>query len=131
LKLLDAEQPLFHHPIDNIGQYNWGIDMAVMKWMAENLQGSDHTIETGCGYSTVILAALSRKHTVVSPSHGEHQLIKEWCEKQGMSAGHIEFIADISQNVLPRYGPAKFDVIPIDGDHAIPAPFIDWYYLAD
>ena len=41
------------------------------------------------------------------------------------------FIVDRSEQALPRLQLRDVDVALIDGRHGFPAPFIDWYYLAE
>ena len=127
---LIKDHPLFHGR-ENAGTKCYAIQFPVLKWIINNLPYGGNTFETGCGYSTVILAALSKKHTVVSPFSGEHDLIREWCEKYSISTDHLDFVVGNSQDIVPNIKLNDLDLILIDGDHAFPAPFIDWYYTAD
>lgn len=130
LEALKQERPKFHGR-QQAGTKNYAIQWSVLEWMVTNLRGGGASFETGCGYSTVVLACLSRKHTVVSPFSEEHEVLVEWCTKHGIATAHLEFVARPSQEVVPGFEPGELDFVLIDGDHAFPAPFIDWYYTAD
>jgi hypothetical protein len=128
--VLYTKNPQFHGR-EKAGSKNYAIRPPVLKWIIENIPKNSNTLETGCGYSTVILTAISKQHTVISPFLQEHQLIRDYCEDEGMSTNHVVMIPKISQDVLPQLQGDPLDFILIDGDHAFPAPFIDWYYTAD
>jgi predicted O-methyltransferase YrrM len=129
-RLID-EKPIFHGR-KNAGTQQYAISDEVLKWMYGNLESGSITLETGCGYSTIVFALISAHHTVISPFPQEHDLIKNWCEAHDIKIGNIEFIAAPSQEVIHSLGKkGDLDMVLIDGDHAFPAPFIDWYYTAD
>lgn len=133
LKILETllrEDPKFHGR-DLAGTQNYAIHPIVLEWMATKLPRGGRTVETGCGYTTIVLASLASGHTVISPFTEEHDLIRKWCASHGISTDHVEFIAKPSQEVVPNLPFQPLDFVLIDGDHAFPAPFIDWYYLAD
>ena len=133
LRILEAllrEDPKFHGR-DMAGTQNYAIHPMVLEWMATKLSVGIRTFETGCGYTTILLASLASKHTVISPFPEEHELIRSWCASHGIPTDHVEFIAKPSQEVVPNLPHQPLDFVLIDGDHAFPAPFIDWYYMAD
>lgn len=130
LQTLLKERPNFHGR-EQAGTKNYSIQPNILRWMVNNVPDGAHTLETGCGYSTVVLAALSDKHTVISPFAEEHSVISQWCADHGVSTDHVEFVAGPSQEIVPQLGDDPLDFVLIDGDHAFPAPFIDWYYTAD
>jgi hypothetical protein len=43
----------------------------------------------------------------------------------------VRFILDRSEHALPRLDTAGYDLALIDGRHGFPAPFIDWFYIAE
>ncbi len=132
LKKLNDEKPKFHGPSqESIGSENYAIRQPVLEWMANHIPKGGKTLETGCGYTTVILSMLSKNHTTISPFSKEHVLIRQWCHDHDISTEHVQFIAKISQDVLPTLNCKGLDFVLIDGDHAFPGPFIDWYYTAD
>ena len=67
---------------------------------------------------------------IVSPDTGEHERVREWLGARGFTADGIVWRADFSQNVLPSLSGLPLDLGLIDGAHAFPAPFLDWYYIA-
>jgi predicted O-methyltransferase YrrM len=128
--LLD-ERPWFHGR-KNAGTQSYPIADDVLEWIFENLMTRSVTLETGCGYSTIVFALKSAHHAVISPAPQEHDLIKKWCEAHEIAFDNIEFIAAASQEVIHSLkSKEELDMVLIDGDHAFPAPFIDWYYTAD
>lgn len=130
IKTLYKKNPKFHGR-ENAGSKSYAIKPQVLEWIINNVPKDSNTLETGCGYSTVILSSISKKHTVISPFPQEHTLIREWCNNNGVSTNHVDMIPEISQDVVPALKCENLDFILIDGDHAFPAPFIDWYYTAD
>jgi len=133
LNTLLRQKPRFHGR-ENAGTADYSISDKVLRWISQNSEPRGVTLETGCGYSTVVFSLVSSRHTVISPFPQEHELIKKWCLALEHSPDNIEFIASFSQDVVhtpgDREGP-DLDTVLIDGDHAFPAPFIDWYYTAD
>lgn len=130
IDLLFAQRPAFHGEVD-AGSANYAITREVCDWIGANVPEGSRTLETGCGYSTVSFLCRSAAHSVYSPFAGEHELIQRWCHTQGIPTDHVTFVAQPSQHALPGRSRERLDVVLIDGDHAFPAPFIDWYYLAD
>ena len=127
---LRNERPSFHGQTA-AGTRNWSIGPEILNWMEINIPRGAHTLETGCGYSTVVLSSLAGSHTVVAPFSQEHALIKKWCDNHGVPMDHVNFIAKRSQEVLPQLGVDDLGFVLIDGDHAFPIPFIDFYYTAE
>jgi predicted O-methyltransferase YrrM len=130
LQHLLKENPSFHGR-KNAGAHNYSLDPLVLEWMANNIKEGSTTLETGCGYSTVVLASLACRHTAISPFAEEHRLIDDWCKRQGLPTEQLRFIAQPSQEVVGGLDCRNLDFVLIDGDHAFPVPFIDWYYTAD
>lgn len=130
LQQLRKESPYFHGR-KQAGTKSFALQPSVLNWIIANITEGAVTLETGCGYSTVLLASLSRHHTVISPFEEEHVLIRTWCHQHGISTDHVEFIAKPSQEIVCTLESRELDFVLIDGDHAFPAPFIDWYYTAD
>lgn len=130
LQKLCREMPSFHGQ-EQAGTKNWGLVIDVLEWIVAHVPAEGNTLETGCGYSTVAFTSVSKKHTVISPFAGEHALIRQWCEKQGVATTQVNFIARSSTDVLPQLKLEPLDVVLIDGAHEFPVPFIDWYYTAE
>jgi len=130
LELLLTERPKFHGR-EHAGTEHYAIADDVLRWITKHVAPGARTLETGCGYSTVVFALVSNEHTAISPFPQEHNLIKHWCTSHGISVEQIHFLAAPSQNTVYNLPDIPLDVVLIDGDHAFPAPFIDWYYTAD
>jgi len=133
LDRLLTERPSLHgHALAT--PVNWQLGDDLLRWLLRNLPDDATTLETGCGYSTIAFAAMSRSHTVVSPIEAEHERVKEWCAAHGVATDHVRFIAAGSQRWLPAAVEGgliePLDLVLIDGDHAYPIPGIDWYFTA-
>ena len=89
------------------------------------------TIETGAGVSTVLFAMKGTEHTCIVPDLEQVNRIRGYCQEHAISHAAIRFIVDTSERALPRLEGDSFDLALIDGRHGFPAPFIDWFYLAD
>jgi predicted O-methyltransferase YrrM len=126
-----SRKPRFHGR-EKAGTEHYPLSDDVLQWLFEHVQPGAVTLETGCGYSTVVFALLGRYHTVISPFYQEHDIIKKWCLSHDIPVKNMEFIAALSQDVIHGLtGGEMLDMVLIDGDHAFPAPFIDWYYTAE
>ena len=130
LDQLLTERPAFHGRED-AGTKDYSINTGVLKWITENLETAEATLETGCGYSTALFSALAKEHTAISPFPQEHQLIKKWLIEKNFDPSNIKFIAEFSQNAIYNLDNKPLDLVLIDGDHAFPAPMIDFYYSAE
>ena len=130
LNALLTERPRFHGR-EQAGSRSFPVAPPVLAWILNHVPAGGRTLETGCGYSTILLTALAAEHTTVSPFVEEHALIVAWCARHDVSTRHLRLIASASQDALPALHCRDLDFVLIDGDHAFPAPFIDWYYTAD
>jgi hypothetical protein len=108
----------------------WGLDGATLRWLADRVEPDWRTVETGCGLSSVLFALKAAKHTIVAPNVHEHDSVRSWCAARGFSTAHVTSVVELSQVALPMLEPEPVDLVLIDGGHAFPTPFIDWYYLA-
>ncbi len=136
LQTLLQEQPKFHaiyHDTKLIEAdcCNWAIDTPILEWISKHVKPEFKTLETGCGYSSVAFIVAGAEHTVLSPIAAEHEAIQRWCATQGIDLGRVTFLAQASQDVVHSMAPTPLDVVLIDGNHAFPTPFIDWYYTAE
>lgn len=143
-RLLDrlwAESPkLFVHGsgtlcIDHTGRDGqeeaWPLSPQVIQWMTEHLPENAVTLETGCGYSTIAFMICGTRHVAIAPDYQQHGRIVRWCEAQGVSCANLQLLNARSQDVLPGLKLPPLDLVLIDGCHAFPAPFLDWYYAAE
>lgn len=86
------------------------------------------TLETGAGISTVLFALKGARHVCVVPGAEEVERIRRWCDGAGVSTADVTFVVQRSEEALPRLELDSLDFVLIDGGHAFPTPFIDWYY---
>jgi len=131
LKKLISERPMFHGR-ENAGTEQCAITPDILNWISNHLKRDSVTLETGCGHSTVVFMLHSRLHYAISPFYQEHEVIKKWCKENNIATENTKFIASASQEIIHSLQfDSYLDMVLIDGDHAFPAPFIDWYYTAD
>lgn len=110
----------------------WAIHPRLADFLDEHLQPRFVTLETGSGFSTlVILRKGVARHIAVAPDADEFAVIREFCASNGISTASLETIAACSQEWLTVAPLPALDLVLVDGDHAFPIPFIDWYYTAE
>ena len=128
LEELIAQQPLIH----NDRTITWGIRPALAEFLDARIGPGAVTLETGAGLSTlVILRKQPRQHTSIQPVADEFAAILEFAEKHGIDTrGFLPVVAP-SQQWLPQADLPDLDLVLVDGAHAFPVPFIDWYYSAE
>jgi hypothetical protein len=57
--------------------------------------------------------------------------IRRFCASAGVSLDTVKFVTERSEYALPRLDRSAYEFALIDGRHGFPAPFIDWFYIAD
>lgn len=57
--------------------------------------------------------------------------IQSYCQNNHISYSKVTFKAGISERILPSLELDNLDLVLIDGRHAFPTPFIDWYYTCE
>lgn len=109
----------------------WSTDRDCYILLAEEASSGAHTLETGAGLSTILLAAIGAIHTCITPSQAEADRILAYCAERGIGTSSLTFQIGCSDEVLPimPQDPA-LDLVLIDGNHGFPAPVLDWYYAA-
>lgn len=126
---LCAEAPSFHGWDPTVFR-NWSLSREALRLIFDNVDEGDRCLETGVGYSTVVFALHGAELTTVAPDPHEFERVSVWCAQRGVDTSGIRFISDVSQDVLPSLGDEPLDFVLIDGDHAFPVPFIDFFYAA-
>ena len=109
----------------------WQLGEDVMRWLFANVTSGQRTLETGCGYSTILFALKGARHTVISPVVEEHQRVRQWCDVNGIDLSNLDFNLAHSEEVLPTLALEPLNVVLIDGWHAFPAPLLDWFFTAN
>ena len=102
-----------------------------LNYINQRVSEDSNTLETGAGVSTILFALKKTNHTCIVPDEGEVERILEYCGRHRISTEKIMFHIDRSEDILPRLGENnRLDLVLIDGNHAFPIPFIDWYYVS-
>jgi hypothetical protein len=130
LELLLSAPPKLHGP-DGQTTDGWRLDDAAVLFLESHVQHQMRTIETGAGVSTIVFAIKASRHTCVVPDRQVVRRIRRYCASVGLSLQSVDFVLDRSEYVLPRLKTAGYDFALIDGRHGFPAPFIDWFYIAN
>jgi hypothetical protein len=121
------------HRIGRVGVHvpiSYELSDQALRFIDQNVDQNSQTLETGAGTSTVLFAIKGARHTCVVPDNGLADRIREYCLERGISVAKIDFLIGKSEDILPGLKAGDFDLVLIDGQHAFPAPFIDWYYTA-
>jgi hypothetical protein len=109
----------------------YGIDSKVARFLHRAVGEGARTLETGCGLSTIIFAMRKAYHTVVTPSMREAAGIQEYARANQIGIERVDFVVEPSETYLPRCTLQELNLVLIDGKHAVPWPFIDWFYTAE
>lgn len=125
IRQLIRDAPAIH------GRTTYPLLFRALEHIAATVVRGDRTIETGAGYSTVVLALAGAEHTCIVPEESEVAAIRAYCERRGVSLDRVTFHVAPSEDILPTLDPAPLDLALIDGSHSFPQVFIDWFYLAD
>jgi predicted O-methyltransferase YrrM len=92
-----------------------------------------HSVETGCGKSTILFSNLSQDHTVFcldDREHGENSSITYFQSCELTKNDRITMELGPTQKTLPFYqGFKPYDVVLIDGPHGYPFPEIEYYHF--
>lgn len=109
---------------------HWMLAYDEILYLDRQLCENMNTIETGSGVSTILFAMKGTKHTCITPDVDEVSRIEAYCNENGISHKNINFIIEKSEYALPQLENRDYDLALIDGRHAFPTPFIDWFYIA-
>jgi hypothetical protein len=123
---LAASDARFHGWAADV-EVNWGLNPDALRFLEEHVRPGSRTLETGAGFSTVVMAARGAIHTVVSPFAFEHDRLRRWCQEQEIDLSSVTFEVAASQDALPALD-SPLDLVLIDGDHAFPIPYVDFWY---
>ena len=124
---LIRDDPKFHSG----GVSNWNALGEILLALDSLADAATHSVETGCGASTVVFAAAGGQHTTISPDEREHQLVKKYCDDNGIAHSQVTFLASSSTEVLPTlYDGRVLDLAFIDGAHGFPYAIVDWHYIS-
>ncbi len=106
-----------------------GLNSDVLDYLYHQLSPGLQTLETGCGLSTLVFALAGCYHQSIVPNKSHIKETFRHAERYAVDLGKTSFIEARSEIILPNLTePRELDVILIDGGHAFPIPFIDWFY---
>ncbi len=109
---------------------NFQIDPKLVPHLRDAVRPGARSMETGSGISTIVLLVLGAKHTSISPDGGEAERIRAYCEANEIPVDGFTPMVAKSEDVLPDLQlDAELDLIIVDGNHAFPAPMVDWFYM--
>jgi predicted O-methyltransferase YrrM len=127
-----ADQPVVHpmsaDPDAPLGV--WSTEAGCYRFIAERVGPGTRTLETGCGTSTVLLAALGADHICVTPGPEERERLLAHTAARGIPVDRVRFEVASSHEGLPRLAAEgiEVDLVLVDGSHGYPMPIIDWFY---
>lgn len=124
-----ADPPVVHPmaPGDATATGVWSSEAECYRFLADRVGSGARTLETGCGLSTVLFAALGCDHTCVTPAGDEVARVTRYCADRRVDLGRVRFEIGSSHEVLPRLS-GPLDVVFVDGAHGFPLPIVDWFY---
>jgi predicted O-methyltransferase YrrM len=132
LARLAQDRPEFHF-IDEGGvqrAVNIAVTQGVLKWIADHLSDDMITLETGAGYTTVVLTALGKHHYCCTRSQLEADKIRAYLDKIGVSNDKLTAVIGSTDKTLPSLVfPSPLAFAYIDGCHGYPFPALDWHYI--
>ena len=130
LELLLRTPPKLHGP-EGATTDGWRLDDAALRFLDAHIRPDMRTIETGAGVSTIAFARKRTQHTCVVPDSLVVRRIRQYCSSARVRLDTVDFVVGRSEYALPRLRSGAYEFALIDGRHGFPAPFIDWFYLAD
>jgi hypothetical protein len=129
LETLLRDRPAIHGD-DGSDPMTHGLIEEGLALLERIVQPGWRTLETGSGFSTIILAANGAEHTCIVPNQPEVDRIRAYCADSGIDSRRVTFHVQPSERVLPGLELAALDLVLIDGSHSFPQVFIDWFYTA-
>jgi predicted O-methyltransferase YrrM len=126
---MDAARLLAEHP--NIhGDLTHFLVPEALNFIEQTVQPGHRTLETGAGFSTIILATLGAEHTTVVYDQAEVDRIRSYCQASRVPLDNVTFVVDWTEHALPTLELGDLDLVLLDGSHAFPGLFIEWFYIA-
>lgn len=127
LALLATEPPAVHA---NAPTGVWAAAQDCLEFLTETVQPGQRTLETGCGATTIVLAAAGAVHTACFLDASEGEAVMEWCGAHDVDTTSVTLCPGSSSATLPRLDIGALDLVMVDGCHGFPFPQLDWYYAA-
>lgn len=124
------KNPPLLHQSESGEATTWKLTDDVLHFIHDNVNQYSHTLETGSGLSTIVFGLRSTNHNCIVPNQTEVNRIKQYCNENKILIDKIHFHLNGSEQILPKLEMNDLDLVLVDGRHAFPTPFIDWYYTA-
>lgn len=124
-----ADRPALHLGADG-APVSFAVGDRVLSFIDQHLTSGMPTAETGAGLSTIVFAMHGASHAAITNKQDETERIEAYCTPRGIDVSSVTFIVGNSADVLPSAGLHRLEMVLIDGRHAFPSPFLDWYYLS-
>lgn len=109
---------------------SWKLSDEVLSFIDKHVDESSNTLETGAGISTILFGLKCTNHICIVPEQDLVDRITEYGSQHKIILNKITFKIAESEKILPFLKFNKLDLVLIDGRHAFPTPFIDWYYTS-
>lgn len=110
---------------------SYGIGRDVAWFIADSIDSSSRTLETGAGISTLTFAIRGATHTAITPNQTEVDAIQKYAKEKNINLDSVRFVIESSDQFLTRSNIDNLDMVFLDGKHAFPWPIVDWFYSAD
>lgn len=112
---------------------SWGLNPRILDQISNFLSPDMTSLETGGGYSTVMLGSTVRKHICINPDVTGNILVKNFIKDHSLSRVDTDlvFVENSSDKAFtdPVFDTVKsIDFALIDGNHSFPYPVLDWHY---
>jgi predicted O-methyltransferase YrrM len=129
---VESVRDLCRHPprVQQGGSRAYPVATEVALYLADTVGPGSRTLETGCGLSTAVFALRGGRHLCITPEADEVIRILAYLADHRVDATGVRFLVGGSQDVLPALDETGTDLVLVDGQHAFPVPFLDWYYAA-
>jgi hypothetical protein len=126
IEVLRQKLPKFHGGAGE--EKDWKSGWELLEFFAANIGPGMATLETGCGYSTIVLGATGASHTTITPEPLEIDRVKGFAADNGIEIPDQKFAVGPSSDVLPTLEKTPLDLVYIDGAHGFPHPCVDWLH---
>jgi hypothetical protein len=116
--------------VQGAGGASYAISNPVLQYIADLPASGWTSVESGCGYSTVVLANTFGTHICVNPDLASNRLVRDFVERHAGATGlrHVEQSSDQGLPGLVAEG-TRVDLALIDGNHSHPFPLLDFHYM--
>jgi hypothetical protein len=112
------------------GPISFGVPADVLRLFPRYVDSDSLTLETGCGHTTIALAALTKHHICISPDKISRGLVEQYMDAIGIPRHKVMFIEQSSEVALSTLSlDRKIDFAYVDGCHGYPFPALDWHFI--